>query len=64
MSLGLNDALGWFNWLRLLWVDGGYSGKDFANPRSVNARGGVFIRFIIPKGKFQKTGFMSKFNCI
>ena len=22
--------LGWFIWLRLLWVDGGYSGPEFA----------------------------------
>jgi putative transposase len=26
----LSDALGWFTWLRLLWVDGGYSGDEFA----------------------------------
>src|SRR6185369_357752 len=26
----LDQALPWFTWLRLLWVDGGYSGPDFA----------------------------------
>jgi transposase len=26
----LNRVLGWFNWLRRLWVDGGYSGPEFA----------------------------------
>lgn len=26
----LNGVLGWFTWLRLLWVDGGYSGPEFA----------------------------------
>lgn len=24
-------VLAWFTWLRLLWVDGGYTGSDFAN---------------------------------
>ena len=27
----LERALGWFTWLRLLWVDGGYSGPAFAH---------------------------------
>src|SRR5580765_1592395 len=26
----LGRTLNWFSWLRLLWVDGGYSGPDFA----------------------------------
>jgi len=26
----LAGVLGWFHWLRLLWVDGGYSGPEFA----------------------------------
>jgi|SRR5688572_24661295 len=26
----LAGVLGWFGWLRLLWVDGGYSGPEFA----------------------------------
>ena len=26
----LAQVLGWFPWLRLMWVDGGYSGPDFA----------------------------------
>jgi len=26
----LSRVLGWFTWLRLLWVDGGYSGEAFA----------------------------------
>jgi transposase len=26
----LSGVLGWLKWLRLLWVDGGYSGPDFA----------------------------------
>jgi transposase len=26
----LTRILGWFDWLRLLWVDGGYAGPDFA----------------------------------
>ena len=26
----LSGVLGWFIWLRLLWVDGGYSGPEFA----------------------------------
>jgi len=26
----LNDTLVWYTWLRILWVDGGYSGLDFA----------------------------------
>ena len=26
----LQRTLGWFTWLRLLWVDGGYSGEAFA----------------------------------
>lgn len=26
----LSDVLGWFTWLRLLWVDGGYAGDAFA----------------------------------
>lgn len=26
----LARVLGWFTWLRLLWVDGGYSGPEFA----------------------------------
>lgn len=27
----LTGVLGWFTWLRLLWVDGGYSGPAFAH---------------------------------
>jgi transposase len=27
----LGRVLGWFTWLRRLWVDGGYSGPEFAN---------------------------------
>ena len=27
----LQGLLGWFTWLRILWVDGGYSGPAFAN---------------------------------
>lgn len=27
----LGRVLGWFTWLRLLWVDGGYAGDAFAN---------------------------------
>jgi len=27
----LGQVLGWFTWLRILWVDGGYSGKTFAH---------------------------------
>ena len=27
----LGRVLGWFTWLRILWVDGGYIGEDFAN---------------------------------
>jgi len=27
----LSLVLGWFTWLRRLWVDGGYTGADFAN---------------------------------
>jgi transposase len=27
----LSRVLGWFTWLRLLWVDGGYIGDSFAN---------------------------------
>jgi transposase len=27
----LGQVLGWFTWLRLLWVDGGYAGPTFAN---------------------------------
>ena len=27
----LRLVLGWFTWLRRLWVDGGYTGADFAN---------------------------------
>jgi hypothetical protein len=23
-------VLGWFTWLRILWVDGGYTGETFA----------------------------------
>ena len=26
----LNRTLGWFTWLRRMWVDGGYSGPEFA----------------------------------
>jgi putative transposase len=26
----LGQALAWFSWLRILWVDGGYSGPEFA----------------------------------
>ena len=26
----LRQTLGWFSWLRKMWVDGGYSGPDFA----------------------------------
>ena len=26
----LRQVLGWFTWLRLLWVDGGYTGDAFA----------------------------------
>jgi transposase len=26
----LKRSLGWFTWLRLLWVDGGYNGAAFA----------------------------------
>lgn len=29
-SLMLEKVLVWFNWLRLLWVDGGYTGDSFA----------------------------------
>jgi len=27
----LEKALGWLSWLRMLWVDGGYTGEEFAN---------------------------------
>ena len=27
----LGRVLGWFTWLRILWVDGGYTGETFAN---------------------------------
>ncbi len=27
----LERVLGWFDWLRLMWVDGGYTGDAFAN---------------------------------
>jgi putative transposase len=27
----LERVLGWLHWLRLIWVDGGYSGDNFAN---------------------------------
>ena len=27
----LARVLGWFTWLRILWVDGGYTGETFAN---------------------------------
>jgi len=27
----LGRVLGWFTWLRILWVDGGYTGENFAN---------------------------------
>ncbi len=27
----LDRVLGWFDWLRLMWVDGGYTGDAFAN---------------------------------
>ena len=27
----LGGVLGWFTWLRILWVDGGYTGENFAN---------------------------------
>jgi hypothetical protein len=26
----LGRVLGWFTWLRILWVDGGYTGETFA----------------------------------
>ena len=26
----LSQVLGWFTWLRILWVDGGYTGEAFA----------------------------------
>jgi putative transposase len=26
----LDRVLGWFTWLRILWVDGGYTGEAFA----------------------------------
>ena len=26
----LGRVLGWFTWLRILWVDGGYTGEAFA----------------------------------
>ena len=26
----LSRVLGWFTWLRILWVDGGYTGETFA----------------------------------
>ena len=26
----LGRVLGWFTWLRILWVDGGYTGENFA----------------------------------
>jgi putative transposase len=26
----LGRVLGWFTWLRILWVDGGYAGENFA----------------------------------
>jgi putative transposase len=29
-KLLLERVLGWFTWLRILWVDGGYSGETFA----------------------------------
>jgi transposase len=29
-QLLLGRVLGWFTWLRILWVDGGYTGKNFA----------------------------------
>ena len=29
-QLLLGPVLGWFTWLRLLWVDGGYTGESFA----------------------------------
>lgn len=29
-QLLLGRALGWFTWLRMLWVDGGYTGETFA----------------------------------
>jgi putative transposase len=28
--LVLGQVLGWFTWLRILWVDGGYTGAAFA----------------------------------
>jgi len=30
-QLVLGRVLGWFAWLRILWVDGGYTGETFAN---------------------------------
>ena len=30
-KLLLGQVLGWFTWLRILWVDGGYTGETFAN---------------------------------
>ena len=35
----LAGVLGWFTWLRRLWVDGGYSGPEFA----------AWVRTIRPK---------------
>lgn len=29
-QVGLEQVLGWYTWLRLLWVDGGYTGATFA----------------------------------
>jgi len=38
-QLLLARVLGWFTWLRLLWVDGGYSGDAFAQwVRSIRAK--------------------------
>jgi hypothetical protein len=30
-QLLLARVLGWFAWLRILWVDGGYTGEAFAH---------------------------------
>ena len=27
----LGGVMGWFTWLHILWVDGGYTGENFAN---------------------------------
>ena len=53
----LSRVLGWFTWLRRMWVDGGYSGPDFA----------AWIRAIRPKLEVEvvkRSGAVSGFKVL